>query len=250
MGYNFKFTDLQAAVALPQLDEIEKRLAGRAAARPLLCRAPRQPAGARRSPSAIEEPGEVRQWTDVLIEHRDAVSAALDDQDRHRAFWFPLHRQAPYQRDGAPFANLVQHLRTGPVAAVAFQPDRKRRPASFSRRCQIRAQTRLDRRCSPTCSRRCVARRSSFRSAPVRRSATSSLRHSTQWDRAGRRRSRRPQWHDAATSFVCAARAPHRLRAQSGGGEQTHDQDNRLAEKRRLPATLQAGGVPPLRRVA
>ena len=47
----------------------------------------------------------MRQWTDVLLEQRNVVRAALDDQRvGSRAFWFPLHRQAPYQQDGAPFA--------------------------------------------------------------------------------------------------------------------------------------------------
>ncbi len=112
IGFNFKFTDLQAAVALPQLDEIEKRLA---AARKrdafYAARLANQP-GLTLPP--FEEPGEVRQWTDVLVADRAKIGRALDAEGiGHRAFWFPLHRQEPYAADAARFSNATDISRRG-----------------------------------------------------------------------------------------------------------------------------------------
>ncbi|MDO9357301.1 MAG: DegT/DnrJ/EryC1/StrS family aminotransferase, partial [Solirubrobacteraceae bacterium] len=102
VGFNFKFTDLQAAVALPQLDDIESRLAA-AGRRDALytARLANQPG---LSLAAYDEPGEVRQWTDVLIDDRAVVARALDAAGiGQRAFWFPLHSQQPYAADASLF---------------------------------------------------------------------------------------------------------------------------------------------------
>lgn len=119
IGFNFKFTDLQAAVALPQLDEIEERIAAaqnrdrfyaeRLAIQPGL------------TLPAYDEPGEVRQWTDVLIEDRAAVGRALDaGKIGHRAFWFPLHQQAPFAADPNLFPNSTNISRRGMWLASRF----------------------------------------------------------------------------------------------------------------------------------
>ena len=112
LGFNFKFTDLQAAVALAQFDEIEERL--KAATRRDLAyreRLSNQP-GLRLPP--MSEPGEVRQWTDVLIEDRAAVSAALEaDGIGARNFWHPLHTQAPYAADAKAYRNSDAVSRRG-----------------------------------------------------------------------------------------------------------------------------------------
>jgi len=106
LGYNFKFTDLQAAVALAQFDEIDERL--KAAARRDLAyreRLANQP-GLRLPP--MSEPGEVRQWTDVLLDDRAAAARALDAaQIGCRNFWHPLHRQKPYAADDGTFRNSI-----------------------------------------------------------------------------------------------------------------------------------------------
>ncbi len=102
LGYNFKFTDLQAAVALAQFEEIGQRL--QAAVRRdtrFMQRLANQPG---LSLPPYEEPGEVRQWTDVLLDNRAAISAALEAAGiGHRSFWLPLHRQQPYAADDAAF---------------------------------------------------------------------------------------------------------------------------------------------------
>jgi len=106
LGYNFKFTDLQAAVALAQFDEIEDRL--KAAQRRDLAyreRLSNQP-GLRLPP--MSEPGEVRQWTDVLLDRRAAAARALEDaQIGCRNFWHPLHRQKPYAAEDGAFRNSI-----------------------------------------------------------------------------------------------------------------------------------------------
>ncbi|MBM3526575.1 MAG: DegT/DnrJ/EryC1/StrS family aminotransferase [Alphaproteobacteria bacterium] len=112
MGFNFKFTDLQAAVALPQLDEIERRLDAARKRDAYYCERLANQPGLRLPP--FDEPGEVRQWTDVLIEDRAKVGAALDAAKiGHRAFWLPVHRQAPYAAPDAQFSNSIDISRRG-----------------------------------------------------------------------------------------------------------------------------------------
>jgi perosamine synthetase len=132
MGYNFKFTDLQAAVALPQLDEIETRLAAaRRRDKRYAERLANQP-GLTLPP--FDEPGEVRQWTDVLVDNRAAVSAALDQAGiGNRAFWFPLHRQEPYAADAGRFPNSSDISRRGLWLASRFDLDE----ADFDRICAV-----------------------------------------------------------------------------------------------------------------
>ena len=132
VGFNFKFTDLQAAVALPQLDEIEQRIAiARRRDKLYTERLANQPG---LKLAAFEEPGEVRQWTDVLIDNRTAVSTALNEAKiGHRAFWFPLHRQEPYAADVNLFPNSTDISRRGLWLASRFdltEPD-------FDRICSV-----------------------------------------------------------------------------------------------------------------
>ncbi len=118
VGFNFKFTDLQAAVALTQLEEIETRLdAARRRDTSYAEQLANQPG---LSLPPFDEPGEVRQWTDVLVEDRAAVSQALDAaQIGNRPFWFPLHRQEPYAADAGRFPNSTDISRQGPLAGIA-----------------------------------------------------------------------------------------------------------------------------------
>jgi perosamine synthetase len=112
LGYNFKFTDLQAAVALAQFDDIEERL--KAAVRRDLAyreRLANQP-GLRLPP--MSEPEEVRQWTDVLVDSRPIIVRALEvSQIGCRNFWHPLHRQQPYAAADIGFRNSIDVSRRG-----------------------------------------------------------------------------------------------------------------------------------------
>ena len=105
MGYNFKFTSLQAAVGLAQLPLVPQRIERQCAINRMY----------RSSLSNVEglvvlpfTDDEVPQWTDVLIEDRDRVAAELRRQGmQSRNFWFPLHTQEPYKRPEADFPNAT-----------------------------------------------------------------------------------------------------------------------------------------------
>ena len=108
LGFNFKFTNLQAAVGLAQLEALDERLARQRRNYEVYAS---ELAGC----AGIELPGfrladgEVPLWTDALAERRD-------DLDRHlakrgmgcRRFWFPIHTQAPYRASDAAFPHAMR----------------------------------------------------------------------------------------------------------------------------------------------
>jgi perosamine synthetase len=97
VGYNFKLTNLQAAIGLGQLSYLEERLrrmkeiyqgyALRLGGIPGV-----------ELPGFDLAAGESPQWIDALIEDRDRLDGYLKSRDVHcRRFWFPLHTQTPYR---------------------------------------------------------------------------------------------------------------------------------------------------------
>jgi perosamine synthetase len=113
MGYNFKFTNLQAAVGLAQFEKLRERLdhAGRRDEWYL-----RKLGNQTRLalPSRNNRPGEVTQWTDLLTDDRNAVETALGKAGiGFRCFWHPLHRQVPYAADDADFTHSIETSRNG-----------------------------------------------------------------------------------------------------------------------------------------
>ncbi|CAN0478240.1 unnamed protein product, partial [Phaeothamnion confervicola] len=102
-GFNFKLTNLQAAIGMAQMEKLESRLA-LARDRDNWYRAALADCPGIVLPEVDTVGGEVLQWTDVLVNDRDALRAAFDAQGiGHRAFWFPLHSQAPYLADATRF---------------------------------------------------------------------------------------------------------------------------------------------------
>lgn len=103
VGYNFKWTDLQAAVALGQLALLDERTARM---RELRAQYAAQLAEV---PEIIFYPfdlagKETPQWTDIRAERRDELDAALRAQGMDcRRFWHPLHREAPYAKPDTAF---------------------------------------------------------------------------------------------------------------------------------------------------
>jgi perosamine synthetase len=96
MGFNFKYTNIQAAVALAQMERLDDRLAHFRKRdgwyRELLAGCP----GIDLPP--LEDGDEIRQWTDVLVDNRDALAAHLASlKIGNRPFWYPLHTQEPYK---------------------------------------------------------------------------------------------------------------------------------------------------------
>jgi perosamine synthetase len=107
LGFNFKYTDLQAAVGLAQLDALDQRLA-KARQRDEWYRAALSGTPGLEFPDYDQQPQEVRQWTDVLLDRKHEVKSALEAASIGcRAFWHPLHTQPPYWTNGQACPNAA-----------------------------------------------------------------------------------------------------------------------------------------------
>ena len=105
MGYNFKFTNLQAAVGRAQLPLVRKRTERMRAIQRLYKSELSGLKGITVLPFTDDD---VPQWTDVLIEERDHVSAELRGRNMNsRNFWFPVHTQEPYKQPDSKFPNAT-----------------------------------------------------------------------------------------------------------------------------------------------
>lgn len=101
MGYNFKFSDLHAAVGLAQLEAFDQRIK-KSVQRDLWYRQALDGLPGVEFPET--SPGEVLQWTDVLLDRRDHVrNTLLERQIDSRPYWLPIHRQNPYKQDDTTF---------------------------------------------------------------------------------------------------------------------------------------------------
>lgn len=120
VGYNFKFTDLQAAVGLGQLNYLDARL-GRM--RDIYRWYERELRGVDgiTLPGFDLERGESPQWTDALVEKRDALDEYLAARGVHcRRFWHPLHTQAAYRKDDSEFPASTRAARRAIWLPSAF----------------------------------------------------------------------------------------------------------------------------------
>lgn len=108
IGYNFKFTNLQAAVGLAQLGYLQSRLQRmREIYRGYAARLSDMPGFS--LPGFDIEAGESPQWTDAIVEHRDELDRVLASRDIHcRKFWHPIHTQAPYRQGDEHFPNSTR----------------------------------------------------------------------------------------------------------------------------------------------
>ncbi len=103
VGFNFKLTNLQAAVGLGQLKRLDERLARMKRRHRVYQRHLGDTPGVDLFPFDLER-DEIPQWTDALFDHRDELHAfLLSRQIDCRKFWYPLHRQRPYRRDDKDF---------------------------------------------------------------------------------------------------------------------------------------------------
>jgi len=110
IGYNFKFTNMQAAVGLAQLKDLERRLERMRSIYRGYAQGLRDLEGISVLPFCIEA-GEVPQWTDVLVERRDELYDHLAARGVvGRRFWYPLHTQAPYRMPSERFPNSTQQV--------------------------------------------------------------------------------------------------------------------------------------------
>jgi perosamine synthetase len=111
VGFNFKYPNLQAAVALAQLDELDERLE-HARLRQRWYREFLDGCPGLSFPGGGGDNEEAILWSDILIEDRDPVCQALDAAAiGYRRFYFPLHRQEPYAAPDDGFPNAL-HVST------------------------------------------------------------------------------------------------------------------------------------------
>jgi perosamine synthetase len=120
MGFNFKYTNLQAAIALAQLERFEERIAHFAERdawyREFLADCPGIVV-----PDPRNWEGEVLQWTDILCCDRPRVQRALLEAGiDSRAFWLPVHRQEPYKAADADFPVAIDISARGLWLPSAF----------------------------------------------------------------------------------------------------------------------------------
>ena len=104
LGFNFKFTNLQAAVGLGQLDTLSERAARlRRHYEAYVAGLQGVQDGFGLFPFRIDH-GELPQWVDAWSDERDALVDALARRGAGcRRFWFPLHTQAPYRQSDDRF---------------------------------------------------------------------------------------------------------------------------------------------------
>lgn len=113
IGYNFKFTDLQAAIGLAQLERLPERLE-KAKLRDSWYRSLLGNCSHNEFPQTHIEQGEILQWTDILVKERlKLVKAFKRANIGFRAFWHPLHTQRPYACKINRFINSINISKRG-----------------------------------------------------------------------------------------------------------------------------------------
>jgi dTDP-4-amino-4,6-dideoxygalactose transaminase len=127
MGFNFKLTNLQAAVGLAQMDKLQARLA-QAGRRDRWYKEGLAGVPGVKIPANDDAGGEVRQWMDIVVSNslRQKIIAAFDEKGIGcRAFWFPLHRQEPYKAADSEFPNTISISETGIWLPSSFSLSQK-----------------------------------------------------------------------------------------------------------------------------
>jgi len=120
IGFNFKFTNLQAAVGLGQLRDAQRRLGRMRSIYRGYAESLRGVNGISVLPFRIEE-GEIPQWTDVLVDDCKELYDHL--AARHmfgRRYWHPLHTQKPYRKADDQFPNSSKLARRAMWLPSAF----------------------------------------------------------------------------------------------------------------------------------
>lgn len=106
-GYNFKFTNLQAAIGLGQLSQLEFRLEQ---IRKKYRQYKNELAGSKFNLFEFDiKNGELPLWIDGWTEKRNALSDYLHKNNIGcRNFWLPIHRQAPYRLPDKKFPQTIK----------------------------------------------------------------------------------------------------------------------------------------------
>ena len=113
VGFNFKYTNLQAAMALAQLERLDERIA-HFAQRDAWYREFLSDCPGITFPERPNWDGEILQWTDILCTDRPRLQQALRYSGIDtRAFWLPVHHQEPYKTDDCDFQNSIDISQRG-----------------------------------------------------------------------------------------------------------------------------------------
>jgi len=108
IGFNFKLTNLQAAVGVAQLARLDARVERLAAIYREYCRGLAGLDEVRLLPFDVDH-GECPQWVDAVVERRDELVEHLNRADIDcRPFWYPIHTQQPYRRPDEGFPNAMR----------------------------------------------------------------------------------------------------------------------------------------------
>jgi perosamine synthetase len=107
VGYNFKMTNMQAAVGLAQLTELTNRAERQKAIYRRYVEQLRDVPGITLPGFALDR-GECPQWVDAVVEQRAALCRQFDDAGiGYRRFWLPIHTQTPYREADDRFPNTM-----------------------------------------------------------------------------------------------------------------------------------------------
>jgi perosamine synthetase len=113
-GFNFKLTNVQAAIGLIQLERLDERLAHLRALEDWYAKEFEGLEPEVRLVGGDRDGGEAHNWVDVLVDDRDALAEHLRESGADpREFWFPLHAQPQDAADEASFPNATWASRHG-----------------------------------------------------------------------------------------------------------------------------------------
>ena len=105
-GFNFKLTNLQAAIGLVQLEKLPERMEHLRQLRTWYEEELAVVAPSVTLPFVDDSGGEALAWVDALADDRDALIASLEaDGIDPRSFWRPVHAHGAYARDAERFPN-------------------------------------------------------------------------------------------------------------------------------------------------
>ena len=108
IGFNFKFTDLQAALGLGQLEYLKKRISRIKKTYQIYDNELKDVKGIDVLHFDIHN-GEVPQWVDAICQRRDELVKFLELNNIYcRNFWHPLHRQKPYKLPDKQYPNSTR----------------------------------------------------------------------------------------------------------------------------------------------
>ena len=114
LGFNFKFTNLQAAVGLAQLEKLKSRLTKANQRDDWYRKYLNKNLSERIQLVKKNDPNTILQWTDVLAERRDELAKFLEGKGiGNRPFWYPLHTQKPYLQSDIDFKNSIEVCKKG-----------------------------------------------------------------------------------------------------------------------------------------